>query len=122
MNTKYAHRTVYLKGERLSLTPWAAQRLSDDEQLRLTERAASMGVRVSAGMSGKEWTIRVVSDMTRTRYGSPEPLALHSFHHLTGNLSMLIGRCLDEYERREAWTDEEILTIANQSGIEVSRG
>ncbi len=121
MNAKYPVRHVYLGGERLRLTPWAAQKLSDDDQATLAIVAEQMGVRVSAGMSGKDWTIRVVSDMTRTRYGSPEPVASHSFHHLTGNLSGLIGRCLDEYERRETWTTDEIVTIANQSGIEVRR-
>ncbi len=114
-------RRVYLGGERLKLTPWAAQKLSDDDQATLAIVAEQMGVRVSTGMSGGEWTIRVVSDMNRIRYGAKEPIASHSFHHLTGDLATLIAICMDRYREAETWTTDEIMTVANQSGIEVSR-
>jgi hypothetical protein len=114
-------RTTYLRGMRLALSPWAADKLTVEDQRTLTIIAESMGVRVSVGNSGHEWTIRVASDMKRTRYGATEPVAQHSWHHLRGDLGKLIARCLDRYREAETWTPDEILTVASQSGIEVSR-
>jgi hypothetical protein len=115
------YRKVYLGRVCLSMTPWAANALPDEEQERLARRAQEMGVRVSIGKSNHEWTIRVVSDMTRTRYGRPEPLASHSFHHLKGDPAKLVDHCLDQYAERETWTPDELVTAAVQSGLDVTR-
>lgn len=114
-------RNTYRNGLRLTLTPWAADKLTVEDQRTLTIVAEQMGVRVSVGNANHEWTIRVASDMTRTRYGTTEPVAAHSFHHLRGDLGELIALCLDRYRKAESWTPDEILTVAHQSGIEVSR-
>lgn len=100
----------------LSMTPWAAEALSLEEEHAIARRAVDLHCRVSVGKSRHTWTIRV-SSWDRTDAG--DPVRSVSRHHQRGHLADLIDAALDAYDN--AYTADELLMIANQSGIEVAR-
>jgi hypothetical protein len=112
--------SVY-EGATLSLTPWAAQALSDAEIHDVALRAVKAHCRVNVGKSREgEWVIRVSSWALRD--GQP---VTYVEHRVYGGLHLAhcIGRALNAFEAEAgAWTPDELVTIANQSGIGVSRG
>jgi hypothetical protein len=100
----------------LALLPWAAEALSLDEEAAIAARAVELHCRVSVGKSRHTWTIRV-SSWDRTDAG--EPVRSVNRHHQRGHLADLIGAALDAYTN--AYTADELLMIANQSGMAVTR-
>jgi hypothetical protein len=122
--TRNGNRITYLHGARLSLTPWANAALSVEDQKALTERCAALGIRVSVGNSNHEWTLRLTRDGADRptlewfhQKGRPAPLV----HHLLDQYEDIARSLADDVEAANRWTPDELVTIANQSGLDVSR-
>jgi len=104
----------YLHLYRIALAPWMKVDYQKLENLEM--RARNMRVNVStwqrsrnAPQVGSEYSVTIVGDA-----GSVELKA-------DGDLLAIIAGALDDWEAY-AWTPEELVTIAAQSGIEVRRG
>jgi hypothetical protein len=103
-------RTTHLNGPRLSLTRWADAEMSIEDQERLTRRCAELDVRVGVIQTRSGWTVRVSRGTTVVKDG----------YGLKGAPAGNIDALLNEYEAT-LFTADEIVTIAAQSGIAVSR-
>ncbi len=102
-------------GPTLRLTPFAAQALSLEEEHQLAKRCVDLHCRMSvvAARPGY-WTVRLES-WARDDRGNPL-YHLDGFG-LVGHLADLMEGMLDRCERETRYTPEEILIIANQSGL-----
>jgi hypothetical protein len=109
------------EGYTLVLTPFAAQALSDQERNDIARRLVALKVRANVGKAVREgrWVIRVSS--WEQRDGQPvyycEDRVYSGLH-----LADCMAKSLAAAERAmAAWTPEEILQVAAQSGLTVER-
>jgi hypothetical protein len=105
-------------GASLTLTPWAHEALSFDEMRDLGIRAVDLRCRMSIGNAKKAWTIRVSS---WAKDDHLNPVHRLERHHMHGHLADIAHAALDEYARLYAYRPEELVTIASQSGLAVTR-
>ncbi len=108
-----------MSGATLNLSPYAAQSLSLEEERAIARRAVDLHARVYAIARNRpgfgEWSVRVVSWWTG-RDGAPLG---QIDHRAVGHLADVIERALDDFEAKYAWTPEELVQIAAQSGLPV---
>jgi hypothetical protein len=93
---------------RIGLSPWARQGLAPDDLAELEKRAEALDVTVSTVHSTKQWSVRVRSGGRSTQLRG------------AGNVAAIISAALFDWQ--EAWTPDELVTVAVQSGLDVSRG
>jgi glutathione S-transferase len=107
------------EGSTITLSPWAAQALSDDERNAIARRLVELKARLVASRSPREhaWVIRVSSWAMRD--GRPV-IEIERRPYFGLHFAACIAEALTEYER--TWEPEELLTVAAQSGMAVSRG
>ena len=106
------------QGATLNLSPWTHEALSFDEMTDLGRRAVDMHCRMTVLKTRKGWTIRVTSWAEDAHH---EPVHAVASYHARGHLADNMHAALDRYQREFVFTADELVTIANQSGIEVTR-
>lgn len=101
----------------LDLSPYAAEALSLAEEDELAARAVDLHCRVQV-INGKGWTIRVTS-WAKDELHNP----VHRIEHYKqrGHLADLIHGALGQYAEAFAYSPDELVTIASQSGVAVER-
>ena len=97
----------------LILTPWVRRYLSNAEAVQLAHRAKALGVTVSVDASSSRGPFRaeIIHEGPRFTWSQSEPVPYDA-----------IEGVLDQWEAAHRYSDEEVLTIAHQSGVAVSRG
>lgn len=105
-------------GATLTLTPWAAQALSDDERAALAVRAVELRCRVDVGKLSKRqaWVV-TVSSWARKPAPDLRPVvqARHEFY-AGRHLADCVAKALTDYAATQ-WTADELFTVAHQSGL-----
>lgn len=110
----------------LRLTPWAAAALGESDRRALEAQAKSLGAYVTAGGQAGRWTVHAMSEHSAIR---------ESVYHVRGPLAMVMGDVLADFAKQRdivdeqladlgidnAWTAEELVQIAAQSGMDVQR-
>lgn len=94
----------------MRLTPWARQALTEEEQDCLEQRATELDVTLGALKNSRHgWVVSASQGAHRISLRGHGPLAA------------VLEAILDDWQEQQAWTVEEILQVAAQSGIEVNR-
>jgi hypothetical protein len=112
------------EGSTITLSPWAAQALSDDERNAIARRLVGLKARLVASRSPREhaWVIRVSSWAMREEPARRPVIEIERRPYFGRHFADCIAEVLDEYEAAAIWTPEEILQVAAQSGLAVNRG
>ena len=98
---------------RIAIAPWSTTGLNLRELELLEMRARNMGVNVSTHRRGQTMIVGVRGDAGAVELKGE------------GDLLAIIAGALSDYETAysgEAWTPEELVVVASQSGIPVERG
>jgi hypothetical protein len=105
----------------LNLSSDAFAALSLDEMTALGQRCVDMKVRIGSMRNQRRvrWDVGVSAWAQRGQGYDPK---YHTDHTGYGNLAIVLTEALDKHEREHAFTPDELVTIANQSGMAVTRG
>ncbi len=102
--------------------------ITDEEAAQIGQRALGLGCHVHVLTTNARWAFRVEAFDPNLRVKSPEHVILEDGIRTIGesyNLAVAMNLALDKYEielDERTWTPEELVQIAAQSGMAVSRG
>ncbi len=103
----------------LSLSPWAAEALSLAEQREIAARLVDLHARCRVIKSREGWGITVDSWAQDAHF---DPIHQVKRHHQRGHLADLVQSAIDAYATTAfAYTTDELVVIASQSGMDVTR-